>query len=589
MSLNPLIRKGYQERLRTKQLVAWGLFTLILTSFVYMTSYLEGRHQPGYYDYQLDRLMVTEPSDTNGARTAFPFLLATQGFLLLFLGTGRVAAGTAEERETGLLDYQRMTPMSPFGKITGYLFGLPGREYFMFALTLPFLLHAVVVGGISAGKTLHLYAVFFSCVLLYHLTAHVTGLVVSKPRAASWVSRMVVLGLYVVLPALGQAGFSFLSFLTLMPTYFGLMSEELKPVSRGGQEYGYSPWTETAEFWREVTFFDLTLSPSLFTVLMQGLLLAALFTTAHRKWRNETMPAFSKPFGIGFFVVLQVLLLGCLWQYFGEGRASGLLGTAFTAEKLQQVEHLHPQEMSAEEANFIAKAQLHYHRQETSQTFALVQTILFTLSLFAALLILHVTCPTRHQYLKGKRRAAKLGLHAIPVLADEKPGWPMTAALLALMPITHFALLAKAGESGLFFRVAPGPEAYVLPCLLFGAVLVYLRAARESWFNVGFWGFIGLLWVTPLLIGMVLAVGWKTDAADYILYVVSFSPPAAFYLSFVHAHEIDFGPFEDSVKNASYTGVIVACAIAGWLAFSQFRRRLSWDERENELAAKRHS
>ncbi|SVB21491.1 uncharacterized protein METZ01_LOCUS174345, partial [marine metagenome] len=161
---------------------------------------MEASDSQWVYDDELEEWIPGEPSPINGARAAFPVLLIAQGFILLFLGTGRVASGTAEEREIGLLDYQRMTPMNPFAKIVGYLFGLPAREHFMFILTLPFLLHAVIVGEISPGKTLHLYTVFFSCVLLYHLTAHVTGLVISKPRATSWVSRMVVLGLYVILP-----------------------------------------------------------------------------------------------------------------------------------------------------------------------------------------------------------------------------------------------------------------------------------------------------------------------------------------------------------------------------------------------------
>ena len=69
----------------------------------------------------------------------------------MFLGTGRVASITAEERESGLLDYQRMTPMNPFSKIIGYIFGIPAREYYMFFFTLPFLAHAVLVGNFHWG------------------------------------------------------------------------------------------------------------------------------------------------------------------------------------------------------------------------------------------------------------------------------------------------------------------------------------------------------------------------------------------------------------------------------------------------------
>ena len=564
-NMNPLIIKGFRERLRVKQLIAWGLFALIVTSFAYMTSYLEGRDQSGYYDHELEEWSQGEPSPINGARAAFPILLGIQGFILLFLGTGRVASGTAEEREVGLLDYQRMTPMNPFSKIVGYLFGLPAREYFMFGITLPFLLHAVIVGEISPGKTVHLYTVFFSCVLLYHLTAHVTGLVVSKPRAASWVSRMVVLGLYVVLPGLGQAGFSFLSFLTLLPTYFGLMKEELKPVNK--PEYGFDFWQDSREFWQEVPFFDLTLSPSLFTVLMQGLLLAALLTTAYRKWRNENLPAFSKTFGIGFFAVLQFLLLGCLWQLYGEGEASGLLGSFFSQKDFKQ----------------------EFPRHESGFTLVFVQTILFTLSLATAVLIIHVTCPTRHQYIKGKRRAAKLDLPTVPLLADEKPGAIVILCLAILMPVTHFMLLMRAADSNMYFNQFPELETFALPCILFAACLVYLRAARERWFNVGFWGFLGLLWITPPLACMVLAVGWEEDAMATIFHLGSLSPPFAFFEVAGRPHHMNLDEYERAFRQAAIFGVLFASILAAVLSIGQTFNRRNWDKREKSIAAERES
>ena len=223
--MNPLILRGIRERLRLKHLIAAGLFSLILSSTIYFTAYLNEANGGWNYNEQTGQMEQEEPSPVKGARHAFTFLLSLQGFYLMFLGTGRVAAISAEEKESGLMDYQRMTPMNPFSKILGYLFGLPAREYYMFALTLPFLLHCIIVGELAFENILHLYFVFFSSVVLYHLTAHVIGLVVPKPRAASWVSRIVVLGLYVFLPAFGQAGISFLSFLTILPTYFGPLSK----------------------------------------------------------------------------------------------------------------------------------------------------------------------------------------------------------------------------------------------------------------------------------------------------------------------------------------------------------------------------
>ena len=114
--MNPLILKGIRERLRTKHLIASGLFSLILSATLYLSAYFNGM-QESAWSTEIKSVRTMSENPINGARNAFPLLLGFQGFLLMFLGTGRVASITAEEKETGLLDYQRMTPMSPFQKL----------------------------------------------------------------------------------------------------------------------------------------------------------------------------------------------------------------------------------------------------------------------------------------------------------------------------------------------------------------------------------------------------------------------------------------------------------------------------------------
>ena len=126
--MNPLIIRGIRERLRTKNLIASGLFSLILCSSLYLAAFLDGMqvYIPANESDSGMSELISIPE--NGAREAFTILLILQGFYLMFLGTGRVASVTAEEKECGLLDYQRMTPMSPLSKIIGYAIGLPARE-----------------------------------------------------------------------------------------------------------------------------------------------------------------------------------------------------------------------------------------------------------------------------------------------------------------------------------------------------------------------------------------------------------------------------------------------------------------------------
>jgi hypothetical protein len=86
--MNPLILKGIRENLRTKHLIAAGLFSLIVCSTVYLTSYLKGSEGKYSQDPETNTWVRAESSAVNGARNAFTFLLALQGFYLMFLGTG---------------------------------------------------------------------------------------------------------------------------------------------------------------------------------------------------------------------------------------------------------------------------------------------------------------------------------------------------------------------------------------------------------------------------------------------------------------------------------------------------------------------
>lgn len=539
--MNPLIQKGIRERLRTKHLIASGLFSLILCSTIYLSFYLYGAGDQEIFDAETQTYQLSEGIPANGAREAFTKLLAFQGFLLMFLGTGRVASVTAEEKESGLLDYQRMTPMNPLPKIVGYIFGLPSREYFMFLLTLPFLLHCILVGQLPLLGIFELYAVFFSTVLFYHLTAHVIGLVVPKPMAASWVSRIAVLGLYVFLPALGQAGISFLSFLTILPTYFGKILPALLPL---GESVLGRFETKAVDFWLEVPFFTTTLSPTVFTFLMQGLILLTLLVIAHRKWRSQALPAISKPSALLLYATFQFLLLGCLWSFFSSGSASGLLGEAFSGRSLSIL------------------------RSDQTIGLVIVQTVFLGLSTLVILALVNFCCPNLHLFNKGIQRSEKLHLPRIPLAADESSGLGFVI-ILGLLTLSVHAFLLNLTERSEFWQTSVSSyELVMLPGLVLLATCMYLQAARELWFNIGFWGFVGLLWVTPFLASLVIIVGWNDEFSGTVLKLLALCP-----LSFPTIHLIvEYRELEglseelpDKLREALWFGLVCSLGLAGLL------------------------
>ena len=538
--MNPLILKGIRENLRLKHLIAAGLFSLIVSSTVYLTAYLDGSEGRWTQEPVTKEWEKGDSSPINGARYAFPFLLALQGFYLMFLGTGRVASITAEERESGLLDYQRMTPMNPFSKVIGYLFGIPAREYYMFFFTLPFLAHALLVGKLPFGNILQLYSVFFCSVILYHLTAHAVGLVVPKPRAASWVSRLVVLGLYVVLPGLGQAGISFLSFLTILPTYFG----KILPVLHGegiDKSSGFDSESKISDFWRDVPFFDFTISPTTFTFLMQGLLLVTLLVTGYRKWRNQALPALSKASALFIFLIFQFLLLGCLWTFFDKGEASGLIGQEFSANAFKGREN------------------------KMIGGLILVISIFFSLSLLFILCLVNICCPNRHLYLRGIQRVAKFNLARIPRMADESSGLGLMLILGLLALFSYSALINLALNSDFWTLGSSFLSLSLIPTTTLFLTVCYLQASRELWFNLGFWGFIGLLWITPLLASLVLAVGWGEENMSVILKLLAINPLSIIPLHWISENSEIIGLPQDlsqAFSSAIWFGLLIAASFA---------------------------
>ena len=49
-------------------------------------------------------------------------------------------------RESGILDFHRVSPMAPAAVVLGFFFGAPIREYLLFAATLPFSMICVYKG-----------------------------------------------------------------------------------------------------------------------------------------------------------------------------------------------------------------------------------------------------------------------------------------------------------------------------------------------------------------------------------------------------------------------------------------------------------
>jgi hypothetical protein len=486
---NPLLIKGLRARTRLKHLLSWGIVTLTITAFVALM----------IYTTITEREMA---SAQDAAKAVLPGIIVIQAILLMMSGTGAVASGVASEREEGLLDYVRMTPMSPTSKILGYLFGLPAREYVLFALTMPFVVIAAVIADFNALTLLHFYAVFFTSVWLYHLTGMVAGMVSEKPRLASMMSMGLVVVLYFVLPNLSRLGITFFEFLTIRPTFYGLLQQEMPEHLRSTAEQS------GIDSFRDVPFFTGVVHPTLYTMLVQGFMLAVMFSVVHRRWRDQAAHLFSKVGAILVFAGVLVFVLGSVWA------------VLVSDEAYDQV--------------FGAMQRVAFGQREPE---TLEILLIVALMIIGGTFVLLVTCatPSRHTAVEGWRRAHKLGRRRIGFNADGASSLPITLVMIALSLGAGWLVLHLVGREGLYYSQGPSPVSIGVLGLSIVGIALFVQGLRER-FDVRVFGVgIFVLWMIPFFAMMIMYSAF--DAFVPGSYVGLPCPPALLVFAIGHMLE----------------------------------------------------
>ncbi|MCH8270123.1 MAG: hypothetical protein IH985_02800 [Planctomycetes bacterium] len=452
MFVNPIWLKSARARLRWKHVISWGTVTVSLTAFVFMIIYMNMTEQMG-------------ATAAAAAKAALPGIVVVQATILMVLGTGAVASGIAQERDDRLIDYQRLTPMSPTSKILGYLFGLPVREYFLFALTLPFLAVAVAISGFSLFTLAHFYVVFFTSVWVYHMTGLVAGMLSTRPRFASMLSMGFVLVLYFALPNLSRIGITYFEFLTIRPTFFGLLQQEL-PQGIGDS----APVLAGIDTFRDVPFFNLFLHPTVYTLLVQGFLLCVMFVVVHRKWRNQSNHALSKIQALAVYSGVLAFALASVWPIIAD---AGVRQQVFGALE-RRGPGMHP-----------------------TESLLILLLVLFMIVGAAFFVVILGATPSRHTAIEGLRRAHKHGRRRVRLNSDAASSLPLTIVMLGLTFVALVTPLRLAQHSGMFFIDPPSLMSTLSFIVLLGAIALFMQGFRERCGLRVFLITIFLLWIVP--------------------------------------------------------------------------------------------
>ena len=383
---NPIFRRYCQSRLRLRGLGVALLIALLIAGFIFFMSRTIGMHR-------------AHLSVADAERGAVIPLLVFQMLILFVLGTAQVSGGMTAETDEGVIDYQRLIPMSPLSKVLGYLFGLPVREYVMFAVTLPFTAWALWKGEVAASTWMPLYAVIFTSSLTYHLTGLVTGTVVKNRRWAFLISIGFVFCLYTVVPQMARFGLVFFKYLTMTPVFQeslpSLLPKTAAVIVATGQKLV-----------PEAKFFNLGFPEAVFTVFCQGGLILTFLVMLCRRWRRTESLLLGKIWAAGFFIWVQILLLG-------------------NALPLIEPGNLFPsREISRRVLDWSGWAPKTWEAVAMSGVYGFATLLL----LFA---MTHIITPSAEIQIRGWRRVRKEGRASLPVLSDAGTafGWVIIMAL----------------------------------------------------------------------------------------------------------------------------------------------------------------
>ena len=533
--INPIFRRYCQSRLRLRGLGISLLITVLIAGFIVALVHSIGMHN--------------ELIPKDAARWGVIPLLVFQGIILFVLGTAQVAGGMTAERDEGVIDYQRLIPMSPLSKVFGYLFGLPVREYVLFLATLPFIAWTLWRGEVAWQVWLPLYIVVFSSTLLYHFTGLLTGTVVRNRRWAFLVSIGLVFCLYTIIPQMAKFGLVFFQYLTVTPVFEESLPGIL-PTSVGTVMQIVQRLAPT------VKFFNLDFSEVVFTLFSQGGLILTFIVMLCRKWRRSESHLLGKLWATGFYIWIQILLLG---------NALPLIepGNLFPSRAVNRMIHILP-DWKPEPMEAIAMSGL----------YGLVSLVLIYV-------LGGIITPSTDHQLRGWRRARKQGASSLPRLAD------------AATAFWFVLIMAIAGAAGWFVfthalvesRWFPGHTvplrlfSYFAAVMLTGGIgfqaLLEAKGGRTVALAAIFVG------VVPIMAGTVLGAipgDRMVPVASWIAGIAPVSMP--FYASGTLLSLADLPPGAvRAVPRAFYFWLFVGILVAGWLVVRLWTVRKAMAER----------
>jgi hypothetical protein len=259
---NPILVKHVRSRLRTQPLVS-SMVVLVLINLCL-----------AYGGYELNWYQTG---------TVAGCIVAIQVAILAVMGAGQANASVNGARASGILDFHRVSPLTPVELTLGFFFGAPIREYALFAATLPFTVLCMAFGVPSFRGFLQLMIIIVTSAWTIHGVMILNGLLSRSKNPSGGVVGVVVFLVF------------FFSWMVM------------------GAQYSVN----VVENDHRLNFFSISL-PWLPVVLLYQLpTLFFLLLAATRKMESQRLHPLSRPQAIVAMLTFATLVLGGIWRQEG--------------------------------------------------------------------------------------------------------------------------------------------------------------------------------------------------------------------------------------------------------------------------------
>jgi hypothetical protein len=315
---NPVFRRHAVSRMRPWRFIVWFVITQVVAAFVWsvlVLAYLQlqgqGRVEIDFASPAFQRLL--EKHGTNAFLCGWLGVLVIQGLLVVLKGTFSVATGVAREANEGMIDSERLAPLSTGHKVVGQLLGLPLLENVLAVLLIPWAAASAWLGGLSPVMMGKVYLIFATSALFHHAVGLVAGTLIRQKILAGTISQVSVIVLHFVLPFFGGFGIGLISHLGMEQ---GILCEIASATPQMLQPKGFCP----PEMIRPpIDFFRWEIAVSGYHWIITVTALAALLTMLVRRWNDQESQLLGKAGTALLAAWMLVLTCGELLPGFSRG------------------------------------------------------------------------------------------------------------------------------------------------------------------------------------------------------------------------------------------------------------------------------